>query len=243
VRKKPPAGSTYRDDVAQSIAFSGAPHDFFARRKAEYLVDVAERFVGPAEESSLLDVGCGVGVLEPFLTPRFRAVNGVDVAADAVALAASDNPAAGFCVYDGNELPFADETFDVAFAACVLHHIEPAARRRFVGEMGRVVRGDGIVVLFEHNPYNPLTRFAVGRCTCDDGAQLLTRHKTERLLADAGFASVDGAYIITHTFSSRRLQDLERLVRRVPIGSQYYAAFRPPATGRTARPRHTPRSA
>ncbi|MDQ1433843.1 MAG: hypothetical protein QOF59_659, partial [Actinomycetota bacterium] len=148
----------YRDAVAKSISFAGREQDYFARRKADYLTELTDRLVGKPADMAVLDIGCGVGVVEAFLVPTFRQVHGVDVAGEAVAHAASDHPRANFSVHDGSVLPFADDTFDVAFAACVLHHIDRAERAAFVAEMQRVIRPGGIGVVFEHNLLNPLTR-------------------------------------------------------------------------------------
>ena len=219
---------TYRSAVERSISFSGREHAYFARRKADYLVALTERHVGDPGACSVLDAGCGVGVMEEFLVPRVGRVHGVDIAGDAVARAAADHPAATFSAYDGEVLPFADDAFDVAFAACVLHHIEPADRPSFVRELRRVVRPGGIVVVFEHNPFNPLTRFAVGRCEFDEGVELLKRGAAEALLRGAGLNHAESAYIITHTFSGRPWYALERRLGRLPLGTQYYAASRTP---------------
>ena len=55
-------------------------------------------------------------------------------------------------------LPLEEGSSDLTFAACVFHHIEPNAHRLWLRELLRVTSGDGVFVLFEHNPYNPLTR-------------------------------------------------------------------------------------
>jgi SAM-dependent methyltransferase len=219
----------YRDAVAKSISFAGREQDYFARRKADYLTELTDRLVGKPADMAVLDIGCGVGVVEAFLVPTFRQVHGVDVAGEAVAHAASDHPRANFSVHDGSVLPFADDTFDVAFAACVLHHIDRPERAAFVAEMQRVIRPGGIGVVFEHNLLNPLTRLAVRRCEFDVGVHLLSRFGTTHLLRRAGVSPVASAYIILHTSSRPVLDALERRLSAVPLGSQYYVAFRPAA--------------
>lgn len=57
----------YRDVVQSSIDFSGLPHDFFIRAKADLLRDlIAQRL--DAKKPEMLDVGCGVGSLHPCCT-------------------------------------------------------------------------------------------------------------------------------------------------------------------------------
>jgi SAM-dependent methyltransferase len=217
---------SYRDAVSRSIAFCPQEVGFFARRKADQLFELSSRFVGDPSELSVLDVGCGIGTTDQYLTGRFGAVHGVDVAAEAVARAAADNPDAHFQAYSGDTLPNASASLDVVFAACVLHHIRPAERAAFVLEMRRVTRPGGLVVVFEHNPVNPLTRLAVSRCEFDEGVELLSRRSTARLLGESGLVDLESAYIVFFPWERRPLPTIERWIRRVPLGAQYYVAGR-----------------
>src|SRR3979409_1090092 len=58
--------SNYRDVVQSSIDFSGLPHSFFMRAKADLLRELIARRLGP-ERPAMLDVGCGVGSFHPLL--------------------------------------------------------------------------------------------------------------------------------------------------------------------------------
>ena len=82
-------------------------------------------------------------------------------------------PTAEFSWYDGEKLPFPDESFDVVVGICVLHHVPVSKRFNMVSEMVRVTRPEGFVAVFEHNPFNPLTRHAVNSCALDQGVVLL----------------------------------------------------------------------
>ena len=55
----------------------------------------------------------------------------------------------------------------------------------FVAELARVVRPGGLVVVFEHNPLNPLTRLVVSRVTFDDGVRLLRSGERRLAVRDA----------------------------------------------------------
>src|SRR5207253_596478 len=57
-------------------------------------------------------------------------------------------------------LPFADQTFDFAYAINVMHHItEDQQRARVFAEIVRVLKPGGIFFLQEINVSNPLFRF------------------------------------------------------------------------------------
>jgi SAM-dependent methyltransferase len=219
------AGS-YSEEVQRSIAFSGGEVAFFVRRKAEHLVAIAQRLFGDARRLSVLDAGCGVGATDEFLADRFGALHAVDVAAAPVAEAARKNTDAHYTVADGLTLGYADASFDLAFAVCVMHHVVPEQRGAFVRELRRIVRPGGAIVVFEHNPLNPLTRLAVSRCPFDEGVELISRRACARLLTTAGLEPVESGHIIFTTFDARFAWRLETMLRPLPLGAQHYVAAR-----------------
>src|SRR6266576_1651139 len=119
---------TYRDEVQRSIDFSGQDVGFFTDVKARLLGELAERQFGKTGELTVLDVGCGVGLTDDALQGRFATIHGVDVSEGAVAEAAAMNPWATYASYEDRTLPFEDDRFDLAFAICVVHHVEPTER-------------------------------------------------------------------------------------------------------------------
>jgi SAM-dependent methyltransferase len=135
------------------------------------------------------------------------------------------NPWAEYRDYsEGEPIPFADESFDVCFAVCVFHHVPRDQRVALAGEMRRVCRRGGLVVLFEHNPYNPLTRRAVNSCEFDRDAELLSRRRASQLLQAAGLPEPQGRYIIFFPRESGLLRSIEARLGWLPLGAQY-AAF------------------
>lgn len=59
---------------------------------------------------------------------------------------------------DGRHLPFADATFDAAWALFVLHHVEVTDQTAILREVGRVLRPGGVFVLAEDTPRTPKER-------------------------------------------------------------------------------------
>jgi SAM-dependent methyltransferase len=213
---------SYRDAVERAIAFSRTELDFFTRAKVRELLSIATRRVGDPDGLSFLDVGCGPGETDRLLEGRVRSLTWVDTSAGMVEAARRRNPWAEYRLVDpGARLPFATASFDVSFAICVLHHVATTERARLVGEAARVTKPGGALLVFEHNPWNPLTRRAVARCEFDRDADLLRRGESERLLREAGLDRVDGAYIICFTRESARLQRIERSLGSLPLGAQY----------------------
>lgn len=215
---------TYEGLVADSIAFSGLKHDFFLAAKIRFLAGLfAERF-GAGARPALLDVGCGVGRMHPLLAPIVGTLAGTDLSAEALERARSDNPAVDYLLGGEGVLPFGPAAFDATMAVCVLHHVPPPSRPALIAELARVTRPGGLVILIEHNPWNPLTRLAVARCPFDADAVLLAAGEARARLSEAGLGDVESRHFLVFPTAARIAARLERALARVPLGAQY-AAF------------------
>lgn len=219
----------YAADIDAAVGFSGKGHEFFTRRKADELVALVEHHVGPPGGLSALDVGSGIGLTDTFLHGRFASLTGVDVARGVLERAAERNPWTAYEAYDGERLPFEDGTFDVTFTVCVVQVLAPERRAAFVAELRRVTSGRGIVVVFEHNPYNPLTRLVVRRFPLGHDARLLPPRRVAQLLRAARCTVVESSHILLLPSDAGVARGVERRLRRLPLGAQYAVAARPRA--------------
>jgi SAM-dependent methyltransferase len=216
----------YRDALDRAVSFSGASHEFFARAKAEELLWLTRRHLGDPAGLDALDAGCGIGLTDHHLRGRFRSLSGTDVSAEALATAARENPGVRYELAERDRLPFGADTFDLTFAVNVVQVVAEAQRGRFVAELARVTRPGGLVAVFEHNPYNPLTRLVVRRFELGEDVRMLGAGNIRRLLRETGLAPVDFGYILLFPSRRRPLPALERTLRRLPLGAQYYVAGR-----------------
>ena len=216
-------GSDYEAVVQDSIAFSGLDHGFFIQAKVMLLADLFAEHFGNARPS-LLDVGCGVGVMHRALKPLVGALAGTDPSTEALARASREHPGVDYRRQHGGPLPWEDASFDTTLAVCVFHHVPPPERIALATEMRRVTRPGGLVVIIEHNPYNPLTRLAVARCPFDHDAVLLGAGETRRLLRQAALKRVHSRHFLLFPAANRWTAAAERWLCRVPLGAQF-AAF------------------
>jgi ubiquinone/menaquinone biosynthesis C-methylase UbiE len=129
---------------------------------------------------------------------------------------------AEFTHFDGTAIPYAAATFDVALASCVFHHIPHAEHIALLGEIRRVLKPDGLLFVFEHNPLNPLTRHAVDTCPFDENAVLIGAATMRRRVRDAGFDRAAVKYRIFFPHFLRTLRPFEQRLTWLPIGAQYY---------------------
>jgi 2-polyprenyl-3-methyl-5-hydroxy-6-metoxy-1,4-benzoquinol methylase len=212
--------ANYRDVVQSSIDFSGLPHDFFMQAKADVLSRVLRRRLGRAHAGRLLDVGCGVGTLHPYVADLFDKVSGVDISAPCIEEASQRFPENTYTV-SAPGARFPGENYDLTLAVCTLHHVPPADWQGFVAEMARVTRPGGLVCIIEHNPLNPLTRVAVNRCPFDADAVLLRSGQSQGLMKHAGLKNIATDFFLFLPIKMNLVQRLETGLAAIPFGAQY----------------------
>jgi SAM-dependent methyltransferase len=105
--------------------------------------------VGPG--ARYLDAGCGSGMAAEMATARGAKVSGIDAAEAMLSIARARVPTGDFRRGDLEELPFADETFDVVTGFNSLQYAgNPVAALREAGRVAR--RGGSVVVMTFGNP-------------------------------------------------------------------------------------------
>lgn len=214
--------------VDGAVRFSDESADDFARQKVDLMLAATARLLGDPARLRMLDVGCGVGLAERFLFPRVGRLVAGDVSAAMIDEARRLLPEVDFRHLPPRGLPFENDAFDVQFCCCVYHHVPLNERRAMVAELARVVRPGGLLFVFEHNPYNPLTRKIVRDCPFDRDAVLLAPRETRGLLRGAGLEVAEQRYYLFFPKMLGFLRRLEPWLGWLPLGGQYYVAARKP---------------
>ena len=215
--------SNYEAVINDYVGVFGQPQEFYTRAKADHLRHILDA-KGGTKTLEVLDVGCGHGLVHPYLSGTSYRLTGIDVAEDAIEIARRRNPHVDYDVYDGSRLPYADETFDVLFTICVMHHVAVDQRDTFLSEARRVLRPGDTFVIFEHNKLNPLVQWIVARIPFDRNAVLLTSWHTQKLVRNAGFREIDCNYILFFPFDVAPLRKVEDYLGWLPMGAQYCVA-------------------
>ncbi len=213
----------YRELHADNISASGEEPEYFSAYKARDLA--RELLRHRIEATRILDFGSGVGALVPFLREQLSGAGivCVDVSRESLAHAAATHAGtASFVTYDGATLPFRGESFDAAIAACVFHHIDAAVHVALLRDLARVVRAGGVVMVYEHNPWNPLTRRAVDTCELDKNAIMINGPAMLRRARSAGLRDCRLDYRVFFPAALRWLRPVEGALRWLPAGAQYF---------------------
>lgn len=198
---------------ASSVAASGEGTEYFAEYKLRCLT---ER-LGLRRGDRLLDFGCGIGNLTELLVRGFDAVHGFDPSEKSLEVCARRAPGA---VLHGSEEAIPEGAFQTAILSGVLHHVPVGEREGLLRRVRRKLHPSGKVVVFEHNPLNPLTQRAVKMCPFDDDAVLLWPWEARRTLERSGFARARLDFIVFFPRALRRLRPIEPLLRGLPLGAQ-----------------------
>lgn len=220
----------YDAAIQQALGASGETVAFFAGLRADFIAQL----IGPiTRQFSILDFGCGIGNMTREVARRLPAASvvGTDLSERSLAAArvrSTDAATVQYATTLSDRLPFPDASFEFAFASGVFHHIPPLERGHWATELRRVLVPGGRFGLFEHNPLNPLTVRVVKRVPFDRDAQLIKAHDGARLLERSGFAVSPVHYYFFFPRALRALRRFEPLLRRIPIGAQYFVVGRVP---------------
>jgi SAM-dependent methyltransferase len=211
---------------AESVRASGFPASYFDEYKIKEVARYLARVGWQESAIKFLNFGCGIGKTERYARAALphADIYGVDVSQRSIELARERNRDTGgvsFAVFDGRALPF-DMQFDVVFVANVFHHIPRAEHVALLRLLRGALRPGGLLFLFEHNPLNPLTQRAVRACAFDADAVLLAPRYARRILKASGFTETTLRFTLFFPAPLRALIPLERFLRWLPVGAQYY---------------------
>ncbi|MFA9400906.1 MAG: class I SAM-dependent methyltransferase [Acidobacteriota bacterium] len=177
-RLRPPAataGHRLRSQEAHFDEIAGEYDDSLPTHVVEHYLAKRVAFVSRLLESgSVLDVGCGTGVLASRLVDHGFEVSGVDPSDGMLDRLRERDPRIEARQGSATALPFEDASFDLTMCVAVMHHIaEPEMVRESLAEMVRVTRPGGLVLVWDHNPRNPYWKNLMARVPQDDGSERL----------------------------------------------------------------------
>ena len=152
---------------------------------------------------------------------------GVDISPESLLQARTEHGGEGIEFASLQHSPPHSE-FQLAFCNGVFHHIEPAQRPAALRYIYDSIVPGGIFAFWENNPWNPATRYIMGRCEFDREAVPISAPEARKLLCRSGFE-------VFHTSSQfyfprwlKWLRGLEPALSRLSLGAQYMVLGRKP---------------
>jgi SAM-dependent methyltransferase len=219
----------YRKIHQANISLSGELPEYFAYYKMRDLRWHVERLSLP-EDGDFLDFGCGPGTsIEPFFSElpkaRLTCADVSKASLEQARLQHGDRVTYELLGSVGSTKP-REHRFVGAFANCVFHHIPHDAHRASLHALRDRLAPGGLLMIYEHNPLNPLTVHAVRTCPLDDNAVLIRAKVWPELLEGVGFKDVRVDFRVFFPASLAPLRRLESLLRWLPLGAQYCVTAR-----------------
>ena len=207
----------YNSLLSEATGFFSSSEEYFA----SYKVDIVKKLVADCA-GNILEYGCGIGRNLPYLQNIYPAAKlfGSDIATASLELASKKNPNVIFFTEDGNSNQ--TEKFDLIFVAGVFHHV-PLVDRNHIGKvLFNRLKPEGVLVVFEHNPFNPITRKIVNDCPYDEDAVLLRPKELKNILSLAGLVNISSSYCLFFPPRLKKLVKLENILYWLPLGGQYF---------------------
>jgi SAM-dependent methyltransferase len=214
---------------AQNIKSSGFDVSFFDEQKIKVMHQkIGRKFNKPFH---FLNFGCGIGKSEKFISQYFNKaqIHSVDVSSESIKAAKERNKNLSGIVYHHFEhiSDFRPEQkFDVIFAANVFHHIREDEHLITLQALKTLLKEDGYLFIFEHNPLHPLTQRAFNTCEFDKGCKMIYPWTMKNLLRKSEFKRIGICYTLFFPKFLFFLSPLEPYLGILPLGAQYYALAR-----------------
>jgi len=209
----------YENILDEQLDFFGEENSYFA----EYKIKLVKDTIG-FEPVNILEFGCGIGRNLKFFLKYFPNANvyGSDISVKSLDIARRENSDIDMFLLNVDEINKCADKFDLIFTSCVFHHIKPSDRNNSIEAIHKMLRNNGAAYIFEHNPYNPVTRHIVNTCPWDTDAILLNMKETVDLMHHVGLEIKEKKYSLFFPAVLKSLRPIENYLGKIPLGGQYY---------------------
>ncbi|MBK8980936.1 MAG: class I SAM-dependent methyltransferase [Ignavibacteria bacterium] len=209
----------YENVLEKQLDFFGEENSYFAEYKVELVKDTLTQ-----PPKKILEFGCGIGRNLKFFSKYFpdSEIYGADISAKSIEIAKSENPDVKFFLLNDEEIKKHSGKFDLVFVSCVFHHIAPSLRTESMKTIYSMMKNEGSAYIFEHNPYNPVTRHIVNTCEWDTDAILLNMKESVELMENSGLKVNEKNYTLFFPAALKFMRFTENFLKKIPMGGQYY---------------------
>tara|TARA_X000000950_G_scaffold138948_1_gene172455 strand:- start:1288 stop:1971 length:684 start_codon:yes stop_codon:yes gene_type:complete len=208
----------YKDYITKSLGNLENNLNYYHLKKSEIL----KKELG-YQPKKILDLGCGVGTMLELLIKSFQ---GSTFYAYDESKKSMDYIKKKFPKINHLDNLETNEKFDLIFISAVVHHVKSGDRDDLFRNIYNLLSPNGVMFVFEHNPYNPVTLKMVTNCEFDADAELIKKNDLINLCKKNNFKIIKSGYI--HFFPSKLsfLFKLESYLKWFFLGAQYFCLFK-----------------
>jgi 2-polyprenyl-3-methyl-5-hydroxy-6-metoxy-1,4-benzoquinol methylase len=208
----------YQQALEENLRFIPGGVEYYYENRAK----LARKIVNQRNSvGSILDFGGGIGLAIPHLHQQFphAQISIYDSSAESVSRAVQQHPSTQPLLLD----QLSKRKFDLIFVAGVIHHVPLDMRNEILMVLRDSLAPEGTICIFELNPLNPVTRRLVACCPFDEDANLISRRHLETLINEIDGLEVNaGGYTVFLPPVLKLLRPIEKILRWLPLGAQYY---------------------
>ena len=216
------SANLYDKELQSSLGFFGkGSTEIFAEYKIKILKN--ELLTDPVK---ILEFGCGTGRNCFFLEKYFNTskIFGCDISEESIIIARQNTETVMYSKIckPSDLIDIYKEPFDLVFISNVLHHIPFDEQQMWLKSIYEITSLGGTLVVFEHNPYNPVTNFIFKNSSIDKGALMLKASNCMELIEKTKFKIHSKKYTLFFLIRNNITIFIEKILYRVPLGAQYY---------------------
>lgn len=209
----------YEAMLKKGIGLTGNDKHFFIRGR----LDLVEKKTSLKDSPKrILDFGCGTGATSENLRLRFpeSEIVGSDLSEPALAYAREkiQNQNIRFIALEKLQN---EAEFDLIYLNCVIHHVPVAQRQAVIDQLFSLLSSTGALWIFENNPANPGTRWAMYRNPFDKGVVKIWPSELKKLLKNAGLKTQAEYFIFYFPQWLSWFRPIEKFFQKIPMGGQY----------------------
>jgi ubiquinone/menaquinone biosynthesis C-methylase UbiE len=212
----------YDKQLRETISVTGEGPEYFSDYKIADLATFVDNHSLPSDH--IFDFGSGIGNSLPYFRKYFPSskLSCADVSARSMEIAHTRFPGPeAYVKIEREHIPVADRSQDITFSACVFHHIPHEEHINWLRELLRITKAGGVLMIYEHNPLNPLTVRAVNTCPFDVNARLILGSALRSAAFEAGWRAPKIDYRLFFPRSFAAFRPFEQQLGWLFLGAQY----------------------
>lgn len=210
----------YNEELNGTLRLTG--YDTGTLTKAK-LIKLQELFPALAQNHfNLLDFGCGIGNLYESVKQFFpnSSYTGVDESGESI-IKAQSRFSNNSIFHNLNSENWKNTQYDLIFSAGVFHHIPHDEHQSILEELSGLLKPNGKLAIWEHNPFNPVTKKIVNDCIFDQDAVLINPYRMKKKFTAIPLSSIRVTYTSFFPKPLSYLNALDPYLGWLPLGGQF----------------------